>query len=119
VTEARTILSDIDRKYLDRLRRRERQARMTGVLCLGFAALLIGASISMRLLFAQLWPGVAENLGTSGLPALLDSLVDIKVGERGLLVLGLALGFLGFRELWGSRLLITLAEELEGRREVR
>lgn len=74
----------------------------------------------MRLLFAQLWPSIAENLGPSVLP--LDGLVDIKVGERGLLILGLALGYLGLRELFGNgqrRLLITLAEELEGRRTVK
>jgi hypothetical protein len=91
------------------------------VLCLVSAAVLVGTSISIRLLFARLWPGIAENLGASIQPALLDSLVDLKVAERGLLVLGLVLGVFGFRELWGNaqrRLLITLAEEMESRRAV-
>ena len=75
----------------------------------------------MRLFFARLWPDIAENLGPCIPPALLDNLIGIKVGERSLLILGLVIGFFGFRELWGNgqrRILIALVEELEGLRTV-
>jgi hypothetical protein len=83
------------------------------------AVLLVGTSILIRLLFARFWPGIAENLGASVPPALLDKLVDLKVMERVLLALGVVLGFFGFRELRGNaqrRLVITLAQEMESRR---
>jgi hypothetical protein len=82
------------------------------------AAVLVGASILIRVFFARFWPGVAENLGPVFPPALLDKLVDLKIMERVLLALGIVVGFFGFRELRGNaqrRLVIAIAQEMESR----
>jgi hypothetical protein len=76
----------------------------------------------MRVLFAQLWPGASDKMDGRTLLTMVDTLVAIKVGEHTLLGLGLLIGLLGLREIFGHgqrRLLIALAEELEARQQER